>query len=236
MLTPVFWKNYFHVYDTLNELIPYQELLLSIASKVPKQRDITIFDAGCGTGNLLRVLSKQAYTQLTGLDLSPVGIEIAKSKVPNAKLSIGDIKKPLPYADTSFDALVTNNTIYTIPVALRPGLFKEFFRILKPGGTIIVSNIAVNFRPNQIYLHHIKNEIAQKGFIKTIVHAIRLLIPTLRIFYYNIRIRHANTAGEYSFLTEEKQRSLLTTAGFQVLSEERAYAGNAVITKALKPS
>ena len=52
MLDSNFWKRYFKVYDVLNLLIPYQELLNTICDELEIRPEERILEAGCGTGNL----------------------------------------------------------------------------------------------------------------------------------------------------------------------------------------
>lgn len=49
----------------------------------------TLLELGCGSGSMLKILSRR-YTA-RGIDLSPKMIEIAKTKAPKAKVSVGDI-------------------------------------------------------------------------------------------------------------------------------------------------
>jgi ubiquinone/menaquinone biosynthesis C-methylase UbiE len=58
MLTHTFWNRYFKVYDVLNYVIPYQELLKEIVKEVEVKEGDLILDAGVGTGNLALVLNK----------------------------------------------------------------------------------------------------------------------------------------------------------------------------------
>ncbi len=55
----------------------------------PKAKSLVEF--GCGSGSLLRVLTK--YYQCTGVDLSAGMIRVAKVKVPAATLSVADITR-----------------------------------------------------------------------------------------------------------------------------------------------
>lgn len=54
MLDSQFWAKYFKVYDTLNQLIPYQDLLDLFLKKLEllSSGDKNILDVGSGTGNL----------------------------------------------------------------------------------------------------------------------------------------------------------------------------------------
>lgn len=235
MLDSKFWAKYFKVYDTLNQLIPYQELLDLFLGKLNllASGDKNILDVGSGTGNLCIKLKKSGYHP-TGIDFSKEGIALFKQKDPTAKVFYGDVTQDFPFDDNSFDGVCTNNTIYTLPENKRSAVFKEFYRVLKPNGVIIVSNLAEGFSAIAIYLAHIKKSLKNKGLISTMIDFVYFFIPTVKIFYYNILIKRENMGGSYSFLTESKQRDLLENAGFSFLGETKVYGNQAVFTWAKK--
>lgn len=234
MLDAQFWKKYFEVYDFLNVLEPYQKLLGAFASELGDVRGKKILDAGTGTGNLAMLLEKSG-TKVVGLDFSKEGLEIFKKKLPNNQTIFHDLTKPLPFPDESFDAIVSNNTIYTLPMEIRPAVFKEFFRILKPNGKIVISNVREGWKPFAIYLAHIRWNIKEKGIIKTIIDICRLLNPTLKIFYYNYLIQKENRNRAYSFIKPDEQQTLLKQTGFSNISENRfVYADQAILNVAVK--
>ena len=236
MLNTNFWKKYFEVYDFLNVLEPYQKLLGAFAEKLGNVRGKKILDAGAGTGNLAVLLEKRG-AKVVGLDFSKEGLEIFKRKLPNSRAIFHDLTKPLPFPDESFDAVVSNNTIYTLPPEVRSAVFKEFFRVLKPNGKIVVSNVHEGWKPFAIYLTHIRWSIKEKGIIKTIADIFRLLIPTLKIFYYNFLIQRENRNHTYSFIKPDEQRKLLQSAGFSDISENHfVYANQAILNFAEKTS
>lgn len=235
MLDTNFWAKYFRVYDALNQLIPYRDLMNLFLEKTRNftQKGGRIFDAGSGTGNLSIRLKKEGYSA-TGVDYSPEGIALHKEKDPTADVAQGDLTKALSFEDEVFDGVCSNNVIYTLPVDSRPAVFKEFYRIVKPGGFIIVSNLAEGFSSVAIYSAHIKKSLKEKGLISTVFEVVRFLGPTVKIFYYNILINREHNGGSYNFLTEESQSKLLKDAGFTVLGQERVYGGEAVFTWAKK--
>lgn len=235
MLDSQFWAKYFRVYDTLNQLIPYQDLLDLFLEKLDLlvSGGKNILDVGSGTGNLCIKLKKNGYHP-TGIDFSKEGIALFKQKDSTAKVFYGDITQSLPFDDDSFDGVCTNNTVYTLPEEKRPLVFKEFYRVLKPNGVIIVSNLVEGFSPVAVYLTHIKESLKNKGLISTLADLVHFFIPTVKIFYYNFLIKKEHMGGAYSFLTESKQRNLLEGAGFSVLGEARVYGNQAIFTWAKK--
>jgi len=233
MLDVKFWKNYFDVYDVLNELIPYQELLEKIVEHLNLKESDLVLDAGSGTGNL-SVLIEKTGARVVGIDFSNVGVSIHKRKIPNADVRIGDLTQPLPFPDNHFDKICSNNVIYTIPIEKRPNLFKEFYRVLKPGGVIVISNIHKSFSPSRIYTDHVRREFMQNP-LASAYRLVKFVSPTVKMFSYNKKITKENTSGSYDFLDIHDQHRLLKDAGFSRISEgEYVYAGQAVLNWAVR--
>lgn len=96
-----------------------------------------ILDAGCGTGGLIRRLqSQQPSWRWTGLDASSLACELARDRVRSAEVKEGSVEA-LPFADGEFDAVVSADVLYHVDddaAALR-----EFWRVLRPGGVVIVN-------------------------------------------------------------------------------------------------
>ena len=86
-----------------------------------------------------------------------------------------------------------------------------------------------------IYLAHICWSIKEKGISKTIADILHLLIPTLRIFYFNYLIQKENRNQTYSFIKPNEQQKLLQSAGFSNISRNRfVYANQAILNFAVK--
>ncbi len=97
-------------------------------------------DIGTGPGQLAFYLAGAGFN-VTGLDISPGMISIARKSAREMQLTIdfrtGDAEN-LDFADSSFDVVVSRNLVWTLP---NPDLaLKEWHRVLKPGGRIIVSD------------------------------------------------------------------------------------------------
>lgn len=234
MLNTSFWKRYFIVYDYLNELIPYQELLESVLTALEIKKNDFILDVGSGTGNLSVLLEKRG-ANVTGIDSSREGIDVHRKKQPHLNIILSDIQNPLPFVDNSFDKICSNNTIYTIPLEKRAYLFKELHRVLKGGGRIVISNLALGFKPYQIYLSHIQSSMKKKGLWQTMFTLVKLTIPTVKIFYYNYLIDKENKNGLYRFMDKDEQYELLKSSGFvNVSTDFKTYASQAILNVADK--
>jgi 2-polyprenyl-3-methyl-5-hydroxy-6-metoxy-1,4-benzoquinol methylase len=100
----------------------------------------TVLDVACGTGNLALPAARVGAI-VAGIDIAPNLIDQARENAVNEGLSVrfeeGDAEA-LPYADASFDSVVT---MFGAMFAPRPDLVAaELKRVCKPGGTIAMAN------------------------------------------------------------------------------------------------
>ena len=98
-----------------------------------KNKDILIFDAGCGTGLVGIELKKYGFKNFHGADLSQTLLD----SVPNnlyQKLTKVDLNKTIDAKDNSYDAVMCVGTFTFGHV--KPNALDEFVRITKSGGLI----------------------------------------------------------------------------------------------------
>jgi len=231
MLDSKFWEKYFEVYDVLNLLIPYQELLDTISGKLDIEKGERVLDAGCGTGNLAIKMKKKG-AEVVGLDYCKEALEMFRKKDPNAKLVLTDLTKKIPFPDNYFDKIACNNVLYTIPRDKQLATLKEFHRVLKPGGKIVLANIKKGWNPFKIYTEGVKKNFKQEGISRTFYKITRMVVPTIRILYYN---RFIQKESEYYLFEFDEQKEKLQQAGFSKISlTTLTYANQGVLNSAYK--
>ena len=234
MLDSKFWARYFKVYDVLNLLIPYQELLETICDELEIKPGEKILEAGCGTGNLA-IKIKERGGDVVGLDNCKEVLEIYKKKDPNAKVVLADLREKLSFPDNYFDKIACNNTLYIIPKEKQLDVLKELYRILRPGGKLVIVNPIKKGKPLKIYLKGIKQSAEKKGFLKTFKDIILMSTPAIQMFYYNFLIKRADKKGGYHFFDFNEQKKLLEKINFKNVSATRlVYAGQAILNVASK--
>ena len=65
----------------------------------------TLLDVGCGTGYFSRRFSREAGLMVTGMDIAPDMLDLARSKAPEIALARADAAC-LPFVDCAFDHVV----------------------------------------------------------------------------------------------------------------------------------
>ena len=101
---------------------------------------VKILDAGCGTGGLLANLRTPAWK--VGLEISFEGVRLARSR--GLTTIVQGSVSALPFADSSFDAVVSIDVLCHSRVQERQAL-DEAARVLKPRGLLLAQVPAFDF-------------------------------------------------------------------------------------------
>lgn len=130
-------KGYDKIADKFNEIgLPskfYDDCL-----KIHKDYSGRILDIGCGSGTLLKKLSKivKPGVELFGLDISERLCEITRKNNPQAKIICGDAEA-LPFNDSQFDFVFMTEALEHM-LNYNQAL-SEVRRVLRQGGIFIVT-------------------------------------------------------------------------------------------------
>ncbi|KAE8351144.1 S-adenosyl-L-methionine-dependent methyltransferase [Aspergillus coremiiformis] len=119
-----------------NQLL-YEE---SIAEHIGLKPGDKVLDLGCGRGRVAAHMTQYSGAQVTGLNIDPN--QIAQARSYNEKLGfkhnsfvVQDFNSlPLPFEDDSFDAFYQIQALSLCKDL--PALFREVFRVVKPGAKI----------------------------------------------------------------------------------------------------
>lgn len=95
----------------------------------------SLLDVATGPGSLAAKAARSGV-QCTGVDLSPVMIQLAKNSSAGIEFRVADVEN-LPFPDDSFDAVVCNFGLGHFPYP--EASVSECVRVLKPGGRIALS-------------------------------------------------------------------------------------------------
>jgi SAM-dependent methyltransferase len=93
-----------------------------------------VLEVGCGTGVFLRAVADRG-AEVVGLDASEALLELARVRVPEADLRLGDMQF-LPFEDHAFDMVAGFNAFFfaaDLVAALR-----EAGRVAKPGAPVVI--------------------------------------------------------------------------------------------------
>lgn len=153
-----------------------------------------ILDLGCGTGRHSFFLAKEGF-EVTGIDPSVSGLEIARKKAEKLGLKIEfkvGTKEDTGFEDDYFDGIVCTNVLSHSNFSGIKDSVREIERVLKRGGLFIITDITTKRED-----YGIGKEIEQNTFIN---------IP-----------KHIDSEMPHHFFTEEELKGLFKN--FEVLKK-----------------
>ncbi len=150
-------KGYDLISDKFSQTRKYFWRDLEFIKDCAKNGD-KILDYGCGNGRLLELIGDKNI-EYRGVDISQKLIDIASQKYGSDRKKFQKITgfDILPFPDNYFNAVYSIAVFHHIPSKeLRSKIIKELYRVVKPGGTVIITvwnlwrkkyikNIAINY-------------------------------------------------------------------------------------------
>ena len=117
----------------------HREMVAAYLTALDPPDGARVVEIGCGTGAIVRMISASpGIGEVVGTDPSPILIEHARSlSAERTNLSFQEADgRDLPFTDASFDAAVLHRVLSHAPAPEE--LLAEAFRVLRPGGRIVV--------------------------------------------------------------------------------------------------
>ncbi|KNZ77271.1 Arsenite methyltransferase [Termitomyces sp. J132] len=115
-----------------------------------------VIDLGSGAGIdiLLAALKVGPHGQAIGIDVSADMIALARRnatekglKFPQVAFIQASLAEPLPITTNTVDCVLSNCVINLLPHSKKEGALKEIYRILKPGGRLVIDDVRYTYLP-----------------------------------------------------------------------------------------
>ena len=106
-----------------------------------------VLDVACGTGVLFPDYQKRSVESITGIDISPEMVKVARSKFPEVTVLCGDVEET-PF-DREYDAIMVYNAFPHFPDPAR--LIRVLAGLVKPGGRL---SVAHSMSREKLQQHH----------------------------------------------------------------------------------
>ena len=137
-------------------------------------KPMRVLDVATGTGqNLRQIRTAFPTAKLTGVDLSPYYLRHAQTypelQGPHVSL-IAENAESLSFPNNSFDVVTSIHLFHELPKDARRNVMREMFRVLRPGGLLVVQDSLQNtdssiISGNLDEFAHVFHEPYYKGYL-----------------------------------------------------------------------
>jgi SAM-dependent methyltransferase len=184
------YQNMFGLEDTHWWYLGQRDIVLHMLSKSGldiEHSKISLLDAGCGTGGMLGYLRDSgSRTDAWGFDFSEDALAFCQQRDLDrlARGSVTDV----PFASGSFDLIISFDVLCHKSIPDYMVALKEFRRLLKPGGRLLLRLPAYNWLrgSHDVEVHtirrfsapEIRQKLGQAGFrVERVTYANTILFP-----------------------------------------------------------
>lgn len=214
------------VYDRIFERFkPYRNLeeeireLIDTGVGAADRRSVRILDFGCGPGSFAFTLAEAGFC-VVGLDPYAAVVDVAREKrrylrLSNLTFTQADLAAGGGFRDAEFDQVISIHSLYVHPAPQR--VLQEAWRVLKPGGHLVVVNHA-----RRVGLRSSFRELWRREGLRSAARALLWLVP-------NAVFEATRKPGGPHYWDETEFSARLRDIGFTVLTARRTFFDGASV-------
>lgn len=196
-------------FDDLVLATAFDQAVLVSVEEIP-DRDASILEAGAGSGRVLKFLADRGYSNVVGLELNVAAVADFNKRFPHLQMTQGDLLA-MPFAENSFDAVVSYGVVeHFEDDGLVPPL-RAILRVLRPGGTAIVTVPALNTLRRIGNVRHRLSELAHRRAPRITRGSSGYAVHPRRGAFFEYR------------LTKSQFEAACQTAGFEIVRSRAIY-------------
>jgi ubiquinone/menaquinone biosynthesis C-methylase UbiE/catechol 2,3-dioxygenase-like lactoylglutathione lyase family enzyme len=159
-------------YDAQTTRGHWQRARLEAAVRLVGDGPGALLEVGAGSGRLLERLAQRSW-EVTGIDAAPRMLELARERVPGARLEVARAED-LPFEDASFDAVAA---VGVLEYGDLEASVRELARVLRPAGRAILG-VRNSAAPTVVWSARVMHPLARR--VKRVVPFGRGLPSTTR--------------------------------------------------------
>lgn len=153
-----------------DEAFPHKEgqieCVQRLAGRLPE--GARVLDLGCGTGMPTSRQLVDAGFRVTGTDISPTMVELARRNVPEAEFAVADILDLSE--ERAYDAVVAFFSLLVLPRARIPEALAAIHRALVPGGLFCLSMVEADI--DDVPIQFLGNQVRVSGYLRDELRAV----------------------------------------------------------------
>ncbi|MCV7278966.1 class I SAM-dependent methyltransferase [Mycolicibacterium flavescens] len=131
-------------YDLLTRVFGFNRAYRTLIDQAGLRPGLSVLEVGCGTGNLI-VGARRAEHGIRGVGCDPDPRALARAERKARSLSGLTFDRAyaqeLPYGDGEFDRVLSSMMWHHLDENVKPAAAQEFFRVLRPGGSLHLVDI-----------------------------------------------------------------------------------------------
>lgn len=213
-----------HRLAVINALIP-EELY---------QEGQRIFDFGCGDAVLFEQFLKKG-SRISGMDISAEMVALARQRLSRMNadpdlISVGGASALTHLPDDSLDAILSFNVLAYLMEDEEALFYKEAYRLLRPGGYLIVTHsnelfdmYSLNQYTIEFFAHHL---VQDRGLREPLRALVTNASEAESINTYNVRenpLTYRFKLAKYGFVEQRQEFVNLHTAPPPLLPKDKSY-------------
>lgn len=136
----LFYYGWSRVYERMQPFFTSPEMREAGLDMAEVKGSMDVLDVGAGTGTLSQQVAARigGSSRLSMVDQSAQMLNQAKSKpnLADGRFELADCSEALPFADESFDRVVSSGVFYYFPDPVHA--LREQLRVVRPGGKVLV--------------------------------------------------------------------------------------------------
>ena len=130
------------------------------------QPALAVYEWGCGPGRVIRHLPSKLDPKIGvfGSDYNPETIEWCSGNIANVTFSLNHLNPPLSYNANIFDFIYAISVFTHLSEATGLSWAEELFRVLKPGGVLLITTAGDNTYETEL-LNEEKKKYKEQGIV-----------------------------------------------------------------------